>query len=224
MRILVIEDERAIADFIQRGLVAEGYSVSCAYDGDEGERLASTGDFHLVILDRMLPGRDGLSLLKELRRTRPSLPVIMLTARAEIEDRVEGLNAGATDYLAKPFSFDELAARVRAHLRKPSQSRATELKAAGITLDLLARRVEREGVEVQLSTTEFDLLAYLLRHTGQVLSREQILNAVWDYSHDPGTNVVGVYISYLRRKLEQPGKASPIETVRGAGYRVLERV
>jgi DNA-binding response OmpR family regulator len=144
----------------------------------------------------------------------------MLTALGEIEDRVAGLDGGATDYMTKPFSFDELAARVRVHLRTPGQSGSTRLDVAGISLDLLSRKVELEGREVALSTTEFDLLAYLLRHPGQVLSREQILSGVWGYQHDPGTNVVGVYISYLRRKLDPEGVFNPIETVRGAGYRL----
>lgn len=223
MRILVVEDERAIADFVRRGLEAEGYSVDCAYDGDEGRRLALSGDFHLVVLDVMLPGTDGLSVLRELRRARPEIPVVMLTARGEIEDRIVGLDQGATDYVTKPFSFDELAARIRAHLRRPDQERATGLEAAGISLDLLTRRVRRGEEEVGLSTTEFDLLAYLMRHPGQVLSREQILSAVWGYDHDPGTNVVGVYVSYLRRKLDREGEPSAIETVRGAGYRLRAR-
>jgi DNA-binding response OmpR family regulator len=223
MRILVVEDERAIADFVQRGLEAEGYSVTCAHDGEEGERLALSGAFHLVVLDVMLPGRDGFSVLRELRRRKPEIPVMMLTARGEIEDRIAGLDQGATDYLTKPFSFDELAARIRAHLRRPDQERATGLEAGGISLDLLSRKVRCNGEEIPLSTTEFDLLAYFMRHPGQVLSREQILSAVWGYDHDPGTNVVGVYISYLRRKLDRAVGPSPIETIRGAGYRLRAR-
>jgi DNA-binding response OmpR family regulator len=220
MRILVVEDEPAIADFLERGLEAEGYAVTCAQDGERGERLALTGDFHLLILDLMLPGRDGLSVLTSVKRERPEVPVILLTARGEIEDKVTGLDLGATDYLTKPFSFDELAARVRVHLRGPEQASPTRLQAGDIELSLLSRRVERAGVEVALSTREFDLLAYLMRHPGQVLSREQILSAVWGYDHDPGTNVVGVYVSYLRRKLGRAGEPSSIETVRGAGYRL----
>ncbi len=220
MRILVVEDEPAIADFLERGLEAEGYAVTCAHDGELGERLALAQDFGLLILDLMLPGRDGLSVLSSVKRAKPEVPVILLTARGEIEDKVTGLDLGATDYLTKPFSFDELAARVRAHLRGPEQVSPTRLQAGDIELDLLARRVERAGVEVALSTREFDLLAYFMRHRGQVLSREQILSAVWGYDHDPGTNVVGVYVSYLRRKLERAGEPSPIDTVRGAGYRL----
>jgi DNA-binding response OmpR family regulator len=144
----------------------------------------------------------------------------MLTARTGIDDRVAGLDAGAVDYMTKPFAFDELAARVRAHLRTPSQTQSTRLEALDIQLDLLTRRVTRDGVEVTLSTKEFDLLAYFLRHPSNVLSREQILSAVWGYSHDPGTNIVEVYVSYLRRKLGRPGSPAPIVTVRSVGYRL----
>ena len=173
-----------------------------------------------MILDRMLPGRDGIEVLEALRNANPNLRVIMLTARTGIDDRVEGLDAGAADYMTKPFAFDELAARVRAHLRAPAQRESTRLEALGIELDLLTRRVTRDDQEVALSTKEFDLLAYFLRHPGNVLSREQILSAVWGYSHDPGTNIVEVYVSYLRRKLSRPGSPAPIVTVRSVGYRL----
>jgi DNA-binding response OmpR family regulator len=172
------------------------------------------------VLDRMLPGRDGIAVLGDLRKTRPDARVIMLTARSGIDDRVEGLDAGAIDYMTKPFSFDELAARVRAHLRTSSPQEPTRLEALGIELDLLTRRVSREGTEVALSGKEFDLLAYFLRHPAHVLTREQILSAVWGYSHDPGTNIVEVYVSYLRRKLGRPGSPAPIVTVRSVGYRL----
>jgi len=220
MRILVAEDELAIADFIERGLSAEGYAVTVTHDGEEALTLARTQDFALMILDRMLPGCDGLDVLARLRPVKPSLPVIMLTARAGIDDRVAGLDAGAIDYVTKPFAFDELAARVRAHLRTPASTESTRLSALDIELDLLTRRVTRDRVEVSLSAKEFDLLAYFLRHPGNVLSREQILSAVWGYSHDPGTNIVEVYVSYLRRKLRRPGSPAPIVTVRSVGYRL----
>ncbi len=220
MRILVAEDEAAIADFINHGLSAEGYAVTVASTGDDALALALSEDFGLVVLDRMLPGRDGIEVLKALRVAKPDLRVIMLTARTEIDDRVEGLDAGAVDYMTKPFSFDELAARVRAHLRMPSQTQSTRLEALGIELDLLTRRVTRDGIEISLSSKEFDLLAYFLRHPANVLSREQILSAVWGYSHDPGTNIVEVYVSYLRRKLGRPGSPAPILTVRSVGYRL----
>jgi two-component system, OmpR family, response regulator len=220
VRILVIEDEATIADFLVRGLEAQGYAVSSVADGDEGQRQALSGDFDLVVLDRMLPGRDGLDVLDAIRRLKPGLPVIVLTARAEVEDRVEGLDRGATDYVTKPFSFEELVARVRAHLRQPGQPGPTQLEAAGIRLDLLTRSVEREGEPVHLSAKEFDLLAYLARNSGRVVSREQILSAIWGYDHDPGTNVVPVYVGYLRRKLALPGRPAPITTVRSVGYRL----
>lgn len=220
MRILVVEDELAIADFIQRGLDAEGHAVGTAPDGGEGERRALDEDVDLVILDIMLPDRSGIDVLEAIRARKPTLPVIMLSARAEIEDRVAGLDAGATDYVTKPFSFEELAARVRAHLRAPHQETATVLEAAGIRLDLLTRRVEREGEPVHLSAKEFELLAYFLRNPGRALSRQQILSAVWGYDFDPGTNVVEVYVRYLRRKLAVGGRPAPIETLRSVGYRL----
>lgn len=220
MRILVIEDEAAIADFVQRGLEAEGHVVVCAGDGVTGEQLALEDDVDLVILDLMLPRQDGFKVLRAIRASKPAIPVIMLSARAEVEDRVLGLDHGATDYVTKPFSFDELAARVRAHLRTPLQRESTSLEAAGIRLNLLSRKVERDGIEVRLSAKEFDLLAYFLRHPGQALSRQQILGAVWGYDFDPGTNVVEVYIRYLRRKLAIDDRPVPIETIRSVGYRL----
>ncbi|MDX6664848.1 MAG: two-component system, OmpR family, response regulator, partial [Solirubrobacteraceae bacterium] len=185
--------------------------------------LALTGRYTFVILDLLLPGRDGLDVLRGIRRTKPALPVIMLTARGEVADKVAGLDAGATDYVTKPFSVEELLARVRAHLRAPEQGEATRLEAAGIVVDLLRRSVTRDGVESQLSAKEFELLAYFLRHPGQVLSREQILSAVWGYDHDPRTNIVEVYVGYLRRKLALADRPVPIETVRSVGYRLLAR-
>lgn len=220
MRILVVEDEAAIADFLQRGLGAEGHVVGVAEDGIDGERRARAEDVDLVILDLMLPGQDGFSVLQSIRETKPGLPVIVLSALADVEDRVTGLDLGATDYVTKPFSFDELAARVRAHLRTPQQRDATTLEAAGIRLDLLSRRVERDGEPVHLSAKEFELLAYFLRHPNRALSRQQILSAVWGYDFDPGTNVVEVYVRYLRRKLALPDRPAPIETIRSVGYRL----
>ncbi|MFL5887191.1 MAG: response regulator transcription factor [Thermoleophilaceae bacterium] len=223
MRILVVEDELPIADFVCRGLEAEGYTVDHASDGMEGERLAVAGDVDLVILDLMLPGRDGISVLQGIRRAKPGLPVILLTARDAVGDKVEGLDSGANDYVTKPFSFDELTARVRAQLRGPVQGESTVLEAAGVRLDLLSRQVRRDGDSVDLTAREFELLAYLMRHPNQVLSREQILNAVWGYDFDPGTNVVEVYVGYLRRKLARPDSPAPIETVRSVGYRFADR-
>jgi DNA-binding response OmpR family regulator len=215
-----VEDEAAIADFVQRGLQAEGHAVDCAADAETGERHALEDDVDLVILDVMLPDRSGLEVLRAVRRDKPALPVIVLSARAEVEDRVTGLDLGATDYVTKPFSFDELAARVRAHLRTPSQADATSLAAGDLRLDLLSRRVERDGHAIHLSAKEFELLAYFLRNAGRALSRTQILSAVWGYDFDPGTNVVEVYVRYLRRKLALPDRPAPIETIRSVGYRL----
>jgi len=176
-----------------------------------------------VILDRMLPGRNGMEVLAAIRRTRPSLPVIMLTARDAVADRVEGLDRGATDYVTKPFAFEELAARVRAHLRQPTGERETELEAAGIRLDLLTREAHRGTLTVRLPEREATLLAHLMRRAGQVCTRRELLAAVWGYEHDPGTNIIQVYVGYLRRRLALPGSPAPIETVRSVGYRLAER-
>jgi DNA-binding response OmpR family regulator len=219
-RVLLVEDEPGIVDFVQRGLEAEGFVVEAALEGIEGERLALRGSFDAVVLDLMLPGRSGLEILASLRKAKPTMPVIVLTARGEIEDRVAGLDAGAVDYLVKPFSLAELVARVRAQLRVLAEASASSLRGEDIEVNLLTRKVHRGGRSVALSTTEFELLVYLLRHTGQVLSREQILSSVWGYEHDPATNVVDVYIGYLRRKLGRPDDPAPIHTVRAVGYRL----
>ncbi len=224
--ILVIEDEPGIVDFLERGLRGQGFEVTAALDGETGLATALQDNPDLVVLDMLLPGRSGLDVLSELHAARPELPVIALTALGEVEDRVTGLDAGAVDYLTKPFSLAELAARIRAQLRQAAQAPRTTMSGAGVEVDLLTREVRSEGEQVRLSTTEFDLLVYLMSHPGHVLSREQILRAVWGYDHDPGTNVVDVYIGYLRRKLSprqrQPGgerTRGPIVTVRSVGYR-----
>jgi DNA-binding response OmpR family regulator len=223
MRILVIEDERTLAGFIEHSLGADGYAVTVCHDGTSGEAAALTGDYALVLLDLTLPGRDGLEVLGEIRRRLPEVPVIVMTARTAIEQRVDGLDRGANDYVTKPFSLEELLARVRAHLRAPNQRQSSQLEAAGIHMDLRTRRVERDGREVELTAREFELLAYLLRHPDQVLSREQILNAVWGFDFDPGTKVLEVYIGYLRRKLGTDDGPGPIQTVRNVGYRLRVR-
>jgi DNA-binding response OmpR family regulator len=222
MRILLVEDERGIADFVERALRAQGHAVEVAADGVAGGHRAVGSDLDLVILDEMLPGRSGLEILEEIRAVKPALPVIMLTARGEVADKVAGLDAGATDYMTKPFSVEELLARVRAHLRTPVQPETTRLHVADIELDMLRRTVTRDGEPVHLSAKEFDLLAYFMRHPGQVLSRQQILNGVWDYNHDPGTNIIEVYVGYLRRKLALADRPVPIQTVRSAGYRLVD--
>jgi DNA-binding response OmpR family regulator/HAMP domain-containing protein len=191
MRILVIEDERTLAGFIEQSLQAEGHAVTVAYDGESGEAAARTGDYALVLLDLMLPGKNGLDVLSAIRAQLPELPVIVLTARAAVEQKVQGLDRGANDYVTKPFSFEELLARVRAQLRGPGQRESSVLEAGDIRMDLRTRRVERDGREIPLTAREFEVLGYLLRHPDQVLSREQILNAVWGYDFDPGTKVLG---------------------------------
>jgi DNA-binding response OmpR family regulator len=216
MRIVVVEDEPAIADFLVRGLEAAGYSVALATDGPSGERLVLDGEADLVVLDVMLPGKGGLEVLEAIRAVRPHLPVIILSAKGEIEDRIAGLDSGATDYVTKPFSVPELLARVRAHLRTGS-TEGGRIRAGAVEIDLLSRRVWADGAEVSLSPREFSLLACFARHPGQALSRERLLTEAWGYEHDPGTNVVDVYVGYLRRKLGDP---ATIETVRSAGYRL----
>lgn len=219
-RVLLVEDEPGIVDFVRRGLESSGFATEVAFDGVEGERLALSERFDAIVLDLMLPGRSGLEILAAVRAGKSNVPVIVLTARGEIEDRVAGLDAGAVDYLVKPFSMAELVARVRAQLRAYTQSSTTTLSADGIEANLLNRRVQRDGRAVTLSSTEFELLALLLRHHGTVLTREQILSSVWGYEHDPQTNVVDVYVGYLRRKLGRPDDPAPIFTVRGVGYRL----
>jgi DNA-binding response OmpR family regulator len=223
MEILVVEDEAGIADFLARGLKAEGFDVTVATDGLTGEQLALSPGTDLVVLDRMLPGRDGIEVLASIRSAKPALPVILLTAKADVADRVEGLDLGATDYMTKPFAFDELLARIRARLRESDEASETTLEAGGIRLDLLTREATRSGHAVRLPDRESELLAYLMRHTDRVCTREEILSAVWGYEHDPGTNVVQVYVGYLRRKLSMPGRPAPIETVRSVGYRLSDR-
>lgn len=220
MEILIVEDEVGIADFISRGLAAEGYGVTLAIDGAEGEKLALGGGVDLVVLDRMLPGRDGLAVLAAVRAAKPSLPVIMLTAKAEVADRVEGLDLGATDYVTKPFAFEELLARIRARLRESADGSETTLQAGGLEFDLITRQVRVGDRTLRLPEREAELLVYLMRHADRVCTRSELLNAVWGYEHDPGTNVVQVYVGYLRRKLTLPATPAPIETVRSVGYRL----
>lgn len=217
--ILVIEDEPGIVDFLQRGLRSYGFDVSTALDGVDGTSKALDESPDLVVLDLMLPGRSGLEVLASIRESKPALPVIALTARGDLDDRVAGLDAGLVDYLTKPFSLRELAARIRAQLRVAAETPSTVLVGGDIELDLLTRQVRRQGHPVRLSTTEFELLAYLIRNGNRVLSREQILRAVWGYDYDPGTNVVDVYVGYLRRKLRRGESHAPIVTVRTVGYR-----
>lgn len=217
--ILVIEDEPGIVDFLHRGLSSYGYEVLSALDGLSGTDKALDESVDLVVLDLMLPGRSGMEVLAAIRASKPTLPVIALTARTDVDDRVAGLDAGLVDYLAKPFSLRELAARIRAQLRAALEAPSTIITGGDVELDLITRQVRRRGQVVRLSSTEFELLSYLMRNRSRVLTREQILRAVWGYDYDPGTNVVDVYIGYLRRKLRRPDSPAPIVTVRTVGYR-----
>jgi DNA-binding response OmpR family regulator len=216
MRILAVEDEPAIRRMLERGLSAHGHEVLTAENGEDGAILATDEGIDLVVLDISLPGISGHEVLSRVRAHRPGLPVLMLTARDDLDNKVRALDAGADDYLTKPFAFEELLARIRALTRRADQATSTSLEVGDVRLDLLGHRAWRGDRSMELSNREFALLEYLLRHAGQVLSRTQILFGVWDYDADPSSNVVDVYIRYLRRKLGDP---SPISTVRGAGYR-----
>ncbi|WP_017593011.1 response regulator transcription factor [Nocardiopsis potens] len=218
MAILVVEDEQGIVSFVRRGLESAGHQVLVASDGIDGLTMALASDVELVVLDLGLPGLPGEELLRRLRRRRPSVPVIVLTAKDAVSDRVANLDAGADDYMVKPFSVNELLARVRARLRGGGQERGDVLAAGGVTLDLGARAASVDGSTVTLSAREFALLKVLVQHPGQVLSQPQLLDLVWGYDFEGSSNVVEVYVSQLRRKLG-PGR---IETVRGVGYRLAE--
>nr|MDT0662200.1 response regulator transcription factor [Micromonospora sp. DSM 115978] len=216
-RVLIAEDEPRIASFLEKGLRAAGYVTTVVGNGVDAAGYVRGGDFDLLILDLGLPGQDGLAALAQVRARGERLPVIVLTARDAVSDRVTGLDLGADDYMTKPFSFEELLARVRARLRDRGQPQAVELAAGPVRLDLVRRTVRVDGRDVELTAREFLLAETLIRHPNQVLSREQILDRVWGLGHDPGSNVVDVYIGYLRRKLG----AELIQTVRGMGYRLV---
>jgi DNA-binding response OmpR family regulator len=219
MRVLIVEDDPAIVRFIERGLAAHGHQSITADNGHDGVIMAADESVDFILLDIMLPGMDGQEVLRRIRARRPSVPVLMLTARDEVRDKVSALDGGADDYLTKPFDLDELLARMRALVRRADQPEASRIEMGDLKLDLRSHRVWRGEKLVDLSSREFALLEYFVRHKGQVLSRQQILSAVWDYAFDPGSNVVDVYVSYLRNKLDRRGEPSLISTVRGAGYR-----
>jgi DNA-binding response OmpR family regulator len=215
-RILIAEDEHGISSFLENGLRAAGFTATVVEDGSSALALARTGEFDLLVLDLGLPTRDGLSVLEELRRQGKRLPVIVLTARSDLEDMVAGLDRGADDYVTKPFRFEELLARIRARLRPGGAAEEMEIGAGNVVLDLMARRALVGDREVELSAREFALAEVFFRNAGQVLSREQLLSLVWGYDRDPGSNVVDVYVGYLRKKLGD----DVIATVRGMGYRL----
>ena len=218
MKILVVEDEQRVAQFIQKGLKEEGHAVDCAYDGEEGGFLAEVNEYDLIILDLMLPKKSGLGVCAEIRERGVTTPVLMLTARDAVQDKVRGLDAGADDYLTKPFVFDELLARVRALLRRGSDSKAPILKIIDLELDPMSRRVTRGGKAIRLTTKEYALLEYMMRNRGRVLTRTMLLERVWDFHFDPKTNVVETHVSRLRSKVDRPFATEMIRTIRGSGY------
>ncbi|MCL4676008.1 MAG: response regulator transcription factor [Pararhodobacter sp.] len=222
MKLLVIEDDKKTGTYIAEGLRQEGHSVDLIADGADGLVRASVGSYDVLIVDRMLPGIDGLSLVKTLRGAKNRTPVLLLTALGGVDDRIEGLNAGADDYLVKPFAFGELSARIAALARRPQmQDEPTVLKAADLDMNLLTRKVTRAGQPIDLLPREFALLEHLLRRKGRVQTRTMLMEAVWDIHFDPMTNVVDTHISRLRRKIDKPFATDLIETVRGAGYRIV---
>lgn len=218
MKILVVEDEERVAHFIQKGLKEEGHAVDVSYDGEDGEFLAEINDYDLIILDLMLPKKNGIVVCRELRAAGVATPVLMLTARDSVEDKVRGLDAGADDYLPKPFAFEELLARVRALLRRQSESKAPTLKIADLELDPISRRVTRNKTAIRLTTKEYALLEYLMRNPGKVLSRTLIGEHVWDMNFDPESNVIDVYVSHLRAKIDKGFELQLLHTLRGQGY------
>ena len=224
MRILVVEDDHEVADYLRKGLEESGYTVDYASNGQDGLYMATSETYELLIVDRMLPGLDGLALIKALRAAGRQVPVLVLSALGEVDDRVQGLRAGSDDYLTKPFSFSELLARIEALLRRGqiSSDIVTELKVADLEMDLLARTVRRAGQEIDLQPREFRLLEYFMRHAGQVLTRTMLLEKVWDYHFDPQTNVIDVHVSRLRAKIDKNFDKPLIHTVRGAGYILRE--
>lgn len=223
MRILVVEDEHKIANSIKKGLEQENYAVDVAYDGEEGYDFASTEEYDLIILDRLLPGIEGIEITKKLRAKNIHTPILMLTAKVLIKDKIEGLDTGADDYMTKPFAFAELVARVRALIRRPKASANTILKLDDLTLDTTTFEVQRQNKKIKLSSKEYALLEYLLRHVNTIITKEQIINHVWNYDADVLPNSVEVYIKHLRDKIDAPfqGK-SFIHTIRGFGYKIGE--
>lgn len=218
MRILVVEDEVKIAQFIKRGLKEEGYAVDVSHDGEQGHFMLSSNDYDAIILDIMLPKVDGLELCRKLRQEGNQTPIIMLTAKDTVKDKVKGLDSGADDYLSKPFAFEELLARVRVLLRKKDGRIQTQLKVDDLVLDLLTHKVTRSGRDIDLTVKEYALLEYLMRNAGNIVTRTMISEHVWDINFDTFTNVIDVYINYLRNKVDSGFDIKMIHTVRGKGY------
>jgi len=220
MRILVVDDDRRLCNVVRRGLLEEAYAVDVAYDGEEGEYLAEVNPYDLIILDIMMPKKDGIEVCEELRVKRINTPILMLTAKDTVEDRVKGLDAGADDYMVKPFSFNELSARVRALLRREAMTKTPEISLGDLVLNTLTREVRRADKAVELTTKEYVILEYFMRHPNAVISRTMLEEHAWDYDLDSMSNLVDVYVGRLRRKLDDENGDSIIQTVRGAGYRL----
>ena len=223
MRVLVVEDEKKTASFIRKALQSEGFAVDVCHDGDGALAALSNTPFDGAVLDIMLPGRDGLSVLRQLRQRRNSTPVLLLSARGAVDERIEGLNAGADDYLPKPFVIAELVARVRALGRRAGEARSTMLRVADLTLDTVSRKAQRGKSAIELTAREFRLLEFLMRSAGRVCGRMSIVEKVWDYDFDPGTNLVDVYIRRLREKIDADFEPKLLHTVRGIGYVIREQ-
>jgi DNA-binding response OmpR family regulator len=222
MRVLVVEDEKKTASFIRKALQSEGYAVDVLHDGAEALAAVANTPFDVVVLDVMLPGRDGLSVVRQMRERKIAMPVLMLTARGEVSEKVEGLNAGADDYLPKPFALEELVARVRALGRRHSDSKSLTLRVGDLTLDTVTRKVKRGEIPVDLAPREYLLLEFLMRSAGRICGRMAIVEKVWDYDFDPGTNLVDVYIMRLREKIDAGFELKLLHTVRGVGYVLKE--
>ena len=222
MRILVVEDDKKVAGFIKKGLEEETYAVDVAYDGEEGLHLGAEGQYDLIILDIMLPKVDGLEILSQLRAQGSDVPILLLTAKDAVDDRVTGLNKGADDYLTKPFAFSELLARVRVLLRRGKAEVKTILQISDLTLDLVSHKVNRGGDEIELTGKEYSLLEYFMRNQEKVLTRTMIAEHVWDYNFDTFTNVIDVYINHLRKKIDKGRKDKLLHTLRGVGYIMKE--
>ena len=218
MRILVIEDEKKVATFIKKGLVEEHYAVDTAFDGEEGLYLAEVNEYDLIVLDLMIPKLHGWEVLKKIRAKRNNVPILVLTARDSVEDKVRGLDAGCDDYLTKPFAFAELLARIRALLRREKTEKEPILRIADLTLSLVTHKVARRGKEIELTSREYSLLEYFMRNQNKVLTRTMISEHVWDYHFDSMTNVIDVYVNYLRRKIDKDFEPKLIHTIRGIGY------
>lgn len=223
MRVLVVEDEKKTASFVRKALQAEGFAADVCHNGDDALAATKATPFDVIVLDIMLPGRDGLGVLKQLRERKNSTPVLLLSARGEVNERVEGLNAGADDYLPKPFELSELVARVRALTRRNGENKSTILRVADLTLDTVAHHAQRGEKKIELTAREYRLLEFLMRSAGRLCGRMMILEKVWDYSFDPGTNLVDVYVRRLREKIDADFKIKLLHTVRGSGYVLKEQ-